>query len=451
MVKNSTEPRSAKREIQQLVVLLGFAAAHLAQAQQTARFSLHDAVARALAQNPDVQIANIQTAEAQEGRNIARAGLLPQGQLQFTEDIQRFNIESLIGLRIPQISQHIGPFQALNPAAAFSAPIFDLTLWKRFGAAKNRALAARADNKTAREETALLVVSQYLGALRASGRVRAATATRDLSQALLRQAMDLEGDGVATKIDVLRASVRLKQDEQALLQAQTDASVALYGLSRLLVVPPEQRLEVDESDPQVAGPAPSETELTVADAFKNRPELAAEAQLVAAADQDRAGAVAASLPSVKLQGNWGQQSSHFSGLIPEYNYLLTFSVPVFTGGALTAQRHRAALESAKARQQMVATQGQIADQFQSTRDQLASARNQVAVANEGLQLARQEVDLARGRFQAGVTDNIEVISAQDSLATASVRQVDAQFALNEARAELMRALGQVEATYTGSR
>ncbi len=418
--------------------------------QQPIRFSLHEAVVRALAQNPSIQIANIQAAEAQEAGRIARADLLPRAQAQFGEDIQRFNIESLIGLRIPGISQHIGPFQALTPEAAFSTPIFDLTLWRKYGAARERALAARSDDKTAREETALLVVSQYLAALRASARVRAATATRDLAQVLRQQATDLEVDGIAAKIDVLRASVRLKQDQQSLLQAQTDAAAALYGLSRLLVLAPEAQVVVDDNDPQVTGPLPEEPAPAIQDAFQNRPELQTDILVVAAAEQDSRGALAASLPSLKFQGTWGEESSHFSGLIPDYNYLFTFSVPVFSGGELTAQRHRAALEVAKARQQVLAAQGQIAEQVKSTRDALASARSQVEVANEGLLLAQQEVNLARDRFQSGVTDNVEVISAQDSLATASVRQIDAQFALNEARAELRRAMGQVEAAYTGA-
>ncbi len=83
--------------------------------------------------------------------------------------------------------------------------------------------------------------------------------------------------------------------------------------------------------------------------------------------------------------------------------------------------------------------------------ELESARNQVDVANQALQLAKEELDLTRGRFLAGVTDNIEVVAAQDSLATANDNQIDALFDFNKARAELAHALGQVEATYTRSR
>ena len=55
--------------------------------------------------------------------------------------------------------------------------------------------------------------------------------------------------------------------------------------------------------------------------------------------------------------------------------------------------------------------------------QLESARNEVNVANLGVDLARQEVDQARDRFQAGVANNIEVITAQDELARANDNQI----------------------------
>jgi outer membrane protein TolC len=75
----------------------------------------------------------------------------------------------------------------------------------------------------------------------------------------------------------------------------------------------------------------------------------------------------------------------------------------------------------------------------------------VKVANDALSLAREELDLARGRFSAGVTDNIEVIAAQDSLARANDNQVDAFYRFSAARATLARATGRVEETFARSK
>ena len=182
----------------------------------------------------------------------------------------------------------------------------------------------------------------------------------------------------------------------------------------------------------------------------NRPELAAQNHIVDAASRERAAASARSLPSIKFQGMWGQQASQFDGLIPEYNYQLSLSVPLFAGGALTAGRHRAALEEAKARQQVLDTRNRISEQLLSAREQVHAARSEVELANQAYLLTQQELELARGRFQEGVTDNIEVVTAQDSMAQANDRQIEALFLFNEARAQLSRAAGQVESTYMGA-
>jgi len=65
-----------------------------------------------------------------------------------------------------------------------------------------------------------------------------------------------------------------------------------------------------------------------------------------------------------------------------------------------------------------------------------------------VQLANEEVTLSQGRFQSGVTDNIEVTQAQDSLAHANDTEIGALFRYNVARAHLARALGNAEQTYT---
>jgi outer membrane protein len=72
----------------------------------------------------------------------------------------------------------------------------------------------------------------------------------------------------------------------------------------------------------------------------------------------------------------------------------------------------------------------------------------VQVANLGVQLAKEEVDQARDRFRAGVANNIEVISAQDSLSRANDNQIVALYRFNQARADFARSVGQMEKTYS---
>jgi outer membrane protein TolC len=123
------------------------------------------------------------------------------------------------------------------------------------------------------------------------------------------------------------------------------------------------------------------------------------------------------------------------------------NVPLFTGGRIGAQRARAELELRKVSQQEQEQRNQIALQVRTSIAQMAAARTEVDVANQAVALANEEVTQARDRFQAGVANNIEVISAQDALARANDNQIVALYRYNQARADLARATGQLEAVY----
>jgi outer membrane protein TolC len=120
---------------------------------------------------------------------------------------------------------------------------------------------------------------------------------------------------------------------------------------------------------------------------------------------------------------------------------------LFTGGRIQAERARADIAIRQLKQQEQEVRNRIALEVKTAIAQLASARSEVDVANLGLQLARQEVEQARDRFQAGVTNNVEVIQAQDTLSRASDNQIAALYRYNQSRADLAHSVGQMEALY----
>lgn len=90
----------------------------------------------------------------------------------------------------------------------------------------------------------------------------------------------------------------------------------------------------------------------------------------------------------------------------------------------------------------------MTEQVRDGQAELQAALHQVELGRQQVQLANEEVSLSQGRFQSGVTDNIEVTVAQDSLARANDTEIGALFRYNIARARLARAVGSVEQTYT---
>src|SRR5258707_15258808 len=100
---------------------------------------------------------------------------------------------------------HICPYKIMSAGQTFGTSIFDFSLWKRYQAARSSVDSSKANSLSTREQVILLVVSQYIGTLRAVANVEASKSRVDLAQALYDQAADLQKEGVGTGIDTLRA------------------------------------------------------------------------------------------------------------------------------------------------------------------------------------------------------------------------------------------------------
>ena len=413
---------------------------------QVLRLTLDQAVGLALKQNPTAQIAVLTAAQSVQDRNIARAALLPQAELEVSDSARRQNIQAGFGGRIPGVPQHTGPFQVFTAGPTFGTPVFDLTLFRRYQAARDTADASRANSLSTREQVILLVVSQYIGTLRGVANVEASHSRVDLAQALYDQAADLQKEGVGTGIDTLRANVELQNEKQRLIVAEADRETSLYALSRLLNLDPRQPLELADALSFFDTPQP-EVESSIEGALAERQEWKALASQVKAAQFEKRASQDSRLPSLRFDGNWAYQGISSTTGIPTYNYQVSAKMPLFTSGRIHAEIVRADLEIRKLEQQQDDLRNQIALDVKTALLNLRSARNEVQVANLGVQLSKEEVDQARDRFKAGVANNIEVISAQDSLSRANDNQIAALYRFNQARADLARATGQMEKVY----
>jgi len=411
------------------------------------RLTLDQAVSLALKQNPTAQIAIITAAQSVQDKNVARAALLPQASLNVSDTAERINLQAFLGERIPGFPEHAGPFQVFSAGPAFSATVFDLTLFRRYQAARETANASKSDSLSTREQVILLVVSQYIGTLRAVANVQASESRVQLAQALYDQAADLQKEGVGTGIDTLRANVELQNEKQRLLEAEADRDTSIFGLSRLLNLDPRQVIELGDSLSFFDTPQP-EVVASIDSALAERQEWKALQQQLKAAGLEKKASSESRLPKVDFTGNWAYLGGSSTTGIPTYNYEGQVSVPLFTGGRIQAEIVRANLEIQKLQQQEDDLRNSIALDVKTALINLDSARNQVAVANLGVQLSKEEVDQARDRFKAGVANNIEVIQAQDSLARANDNQIAALYRFNQARADYARSIGEMEKVYS---
>ncbi len=414
---------------------------------QPLRLTLRDAVNIALKQNPQVAIANLNLAESQEGRKIARAALLPSASFNASEDVARLNVSALIGRSIPGFPAHSGPFWTTQAGPSFSAPVFDLALWEKWRASKENVRASKAEQTTAREQNVQLVVSQYLASLRASADVTAAKSRLDLAKALLDLATDQENNGVGTRIDTLRANVQYQNERQRTSDAESELKISLYALSRLLNLDPQQAIELTDEPSFFETPAVDSGE-SIASAYAQRPEMKGLLAQVKQAELQKRAAKAERIPRLSVKGDWTLEGMTPGTTIPAYQVGASLEFPLFTGGRIRAETATADLEIQKLRQAERDLRNEIAQEVKSAVAQLEAARVGVEAANMGVSEAKEEVTQAEDRFRAGVSNNIEIITSQDELARANDNQIAALYNYNQARADLARATGRMEAVYS---
>ena len=414
------------------------------------RLSLKKAVEIALSPEGStrLQLAQELLKQTEARKNEARAALLPDFEGQVTERNQtvnlaamglKFNFPPILGFTIPQM---VGPFSVLDVRASANQNVFDFSSIRRFQSAKASVGAAKSDVDNTRSQVMDQVARAYLTALRAQTIVETAKANVDLSEALLRLAESQLRAGTGTAIEVTRAKVQRANDQQNLLVAQTQQTRASLQLLRVLDVDLSNPVEL--TDRMAYVPEDVEpVEKALKTAFDSRPDLRAQKQREESARLAYSSVKMERLPSVVGFADYGAIGTNTNQL-PTRQYGLSLRIPLFDGGRRDARR----VESASQMRQESIRTADLRDQIEldvrTALDSLKSADAQVKTANEGLRLAEDELTHARRRYEAGITNSIEVTDAQTRLDRARQNVIDALYNHNLARIDVASAMGRIE-------
>ena len=413
---------------------------------RTIQLTLAQAIRTALEQNPRVQQSVLAIAESGDDRRSAAAALMPSVAAEAVGVRNKYNLNAQMGMTVPGFPPVVGPYNWHQAGLEAQVSLFDLSLWKKWRASQHAEASARAQGRAVREEIAAIVVGQYLRALRATAAVQAGESRVDLAEALAKLAENQQKQGVGTKLDTLRSQVQLQTERQRLIQAQTQRSTALAGLGRALDVEPGTRIELMDSLAVPALPGTGFQE-TFQAGLAQRPELAALDAREKAAVSLREAAQGLRLPTLVATGFLGSTALQSLPSTTTYQVSLGLRVPLFTGGLVSAQVSRAQSEQSRVQEARREVRAQVGFEIQVAQAELDAASHEVEVANQAVSLSTEALTQARHRFEAGVSNNIEVINAQDELAKANDNQISALYRLNQSRADLARATGQLESFF----
>jgi len=408
-------------------------------AAQPLALSLDDAIERGLKNNLGLILSGTQTAAARGQRLGQLQALLPSVDASVKEAVMQSDLPAE-GLRIPGFPKIIGPFGFTDLRASLSWSLIDVASLRNYLAARHNFDAAQLTAQDARELVVLTVGNAYLLALADETRISSVEAQVATAKVSLDQASANHQAGTAPLLDELRARVDSQSLDQQLIVSRNALEKDKLALARAIGLPLAQSFTLADKAPYAAFDQ-VDVEAAIRQAHANRKDLAAMLEQAKAAQQQRKAATADRLPTLKFQGDYGDigvnvNSSHGTG-----DATGTLSVPVFKEFALRgeAQQAQAKLDTAQA--QLSDKNAQVDADVRDALLDIASAQKQVEVARSSVELANEALSEAQQRYANGVSDNLSVSQAQQSVAQANDQYVTSLYRHNVAKLSLARALG----------
>lgn len=411
------------------------------------QLSLQDAISRGLRQNLGLLLAGQDVRSSRGERWRQLSALLPNVNTSSyvadsKVDLAEFGFSfKFPGVTIPAV---VGPFSYIDSRASVTQNIFDWKAINSTHAASEEAKSAQDTYKDARDLVTLAVGYEYLQAIADEARIDTADAQLKTAQSLYDQASDQVKAGTSPAIDGLRAQVEMKTRQQQLIQAKNDFAIQKLTLARVIGFAPGQQFELTDKSPYQ--PFVGITlEAALKQAYDSRSDFKAASEDVHAAEYSRKAAEAGYLPSLSVSADYG-----LAGTVPQlsthgvFDVRGTLAIPIFQGGKVHGDVLEADSRLEKSREHLEDLRAQIDQEIRTALLNVESAEEEVAVAQSNIALADQTLAQSRDRFQAGVTDTVEVVQAQETVASAHENYISSLYRDNYAKISLARALGVAE-------
>ena len=409
--------------------------------------SFKDAIDRGLQNNLGVLLQSDNTLNARGQKWNELSNLLPDLSAAISENAAQVNLAT-VGIRFNRppfagFPTVVGPFGYLDSRFFLTQNILNLKDLNRVRGAISNERAAQYSYKDARDLVVLAVGNAYLQALAGAARVDTAEAQVETAQALYDKSLAQQNAGVSPAIDTLRSRVELQSRQQQLIVARNDYAKQKLALARAIGLPSGQEFSLSDKAPYEPLTGQS-LEQNLERAFASRADYQAALQQVRAAQRFRNAATAEYYPSIDVEGNYGVAGTNIGNSHGVFAVAGTLRIPIFQGGKMHADVLQAEAQLRQSEQQLENLRGQIDYDVRTALLDLNAAADQVEVARSSVELANETLTQARDRFAAGVTDNLEVVQAQESVASANENYISGLYAHNLAKVELARAIGYAE-------
>lgn len=384
------------------------------------RFTLEDAVRRAVSTNPAVGEASANRRATDFELRQAQGGLLPQVRLQ--ADI---GPESLREYKSPLASQRSGDFKAGRQAGiGVRQLIFDgfATINETWRHAY-RVDAASWRVKERSELVALDTVQAYTDILRLQDMIAQAGRNISVHRGLLSSVSARVSGGRAGRgdEDQVRERVLAAEAARADLQMRLGEAVALF------------RRAVDREPKGLVWPGrapglPASRQAALDSAVSHNATLRAADSDTRAAEAQREAAKGTNLPSVALEGRagYGKNTSNIAGRYDEYSAKLSANWSLYTGGTDSARQNELAERVGEQQMRLSLLRRQAIETIDRAWTTRTALSDRIRALSGQVKAAEQVVSAYRSEYELDKRSLLDVLNAEQIRYNAAVGLINAK-------------------------
>jgi outer membrane protein TolC len=406
--------------------------------QDTLQLTLEDAVNRGLKNNLGVLLSGAQTANTRGQRLQELQALLPAIDASANESVLQSDLAAQ-GLRFPDFPTVIGPFGYTDLRLNLNWTV-SLNAYQSYMAAHHNFKSAQLSALDAEQMVIMTVGNAYLLVIADESRVESAEAQVKTSKVSLDQAVANHEAGTAPKIDELRARVDYQTQEQQLIVAKNQLSKDKLALARTIGLPLAQKFEVADKAPYAEFDQP-DVQAEIQQALANRKDRQASAETTAADVAQRKAATEDRLPSLKLSADYGDIGVNVRHSHGTFDASGTLTIPIFKEAQFRGEAQIAQAQLDQQKDQQSDLDAQIEADVRDSLLDIASSQKQVEVSRSNVDLSNEALSEAQQRYSAGVSDNLAVSQAQQTVAQADTQYINSLYQHNVAKLNLARAMG----------
>lgn len=407
--------------------------------------SLNEAVQRGLRYNLGLVDAGHASADVRAARLRALSAMLPQVTARGRQAYEDLSLKE-IGLKFPPIPGFrglpatTGGFGFEDARVAVEQSVYSARLRDEYKAQNTEEQASTFDVKDSRDVVVLAAGTAYLQALASAARVDAAKARLASARELDQQTADRVKAETSPEIDALRAQVERQTAEQAVANAMNRLEKDKLTLGRIIGLAVDQPFTL--TDTLAYRPLTGmTTESATSNALQSRADLASAEAGLRAAELKLKAEKAQRLPTVSVSADYGAGGANLGNMNQVYSIQGNVSVPIYTGGRIHSDIEQAQTEVERRQAAYEDLKGRVAYDVRIAWLDAEASDSSVKVAEQNRTLADRALTQSRDRYENGVTNVLEVVQAQETVALAADNYIDSVYSFDLATVSLARAMG----------